>query len=121
LIYLLGVPAALATVIAVSLAVTATPSGAADASLTQILGAAGPSGAGAPWAMISLGNFPANGPGADGEIVGASITDTSGFTVNPFPAVPVPVPAYGGIGLAVIVGPGLAWRLNRRRAAPAAA
>ena len=37
--------------------------------INQYLGAAGPSGAGAPWSMISLGNFTANGPGINLSLI----------------------------------------------------
>jgi uncharacterized repeat protein (TIGR01451 family) len=57
----------------------------ATKAIDQYLAAAGPSGAAAPWAMISLGNFTANGPGTNnGNVVVASgkATISSPFRIN---------------------------------------
>ena len=56
--------------------------GAAPQTINQYLASAGPAGAGAPWAMISLGNFTANGPSVDN----GNVAVASGAVVfnNPF-------------------------------------
>ncbi len=63
----------------------ASPAGAATKTIDQYLGSASPAGAGAPWAMISLGNFTANGGGTDnGNVAVASgaATLNNPFAIN---------------------------------------
>ena len=74
-----------AALAATGLLAGAAATSAAPESIDQILGAAGPAGPGAPWAMISLGNFTANGGGTDnGNVAVASGTATlnTPFAIN---------------------------------------
>jgi choice-of-anchor A domain-containing protein len=64
---------------------TASPASAQNQTIPQYLGNAGPLGAGAPWAMISLRDFTANGPGTDNGNVAVgsgSATINNPFTIN---------------------------------------
>jgi hypothetical protein len=67
------------------LAASASAAGAAPETIDQYLGAAGPAGPGAPWAMISLGDFTANGPGTDNgnvAVASGSATLNNPFAIN---------------------------------------